>query len=1675
MDARRARTGGAGARGLLAAVLLALAATGAQAQTPSVTVAATTTDGFIEGASFDMRFTSSAAAPSGGLLVNYEVWEVPVSTHPLPSDAPTPSFLHPQDKGRSSVRIAAGQTSATVTIRTVDDKVYETPFRVSVVAAVREGSGYTVAQELGTGSECPGAAQGTYCARKRGREFYTDLHIRPVKRQIEVSEGERRFEATFRLQGGNQPFPASFAVSVPISLVLTSGSGRAGEDDLAFEHTEVRFEPGRTETTLSGVVTDDDILEGSARSSLSGEAVNAEEAVLQIPATVEEYLEQEATAVRVFVIDDDTTALVVVPPAGRTHEGDAIDVTVRMAEGTRCEDIPAVQIPVTARAIFGTELSGGAAGAYKTVTLSDCEAEATVSFATTEDTADERHGFVRVEAAPERSATGHVVSNRLLRDRVASDTAYVRVYDDDGKGTFLYAGRFDATWVSATTDIDIVGSDAVEYQNGARSSLTLTTSDPPNGTATVTGNKLRYTPDTGFTGHDTFDYTVGDGTLSDTGRVRIEVGATTWSFSLPDSVTEGSAVTSTVTSAEETPSGEVRIVWHVLKSSTASAADITVKGCTLDKGADGSDLKYTCGQTIEPGHGSGNDAYPGEEAWVYMSRYSTDSTKNTGDTKLRVEANAGDDDDSDEQMQWVTFVNGRKAGTGTTAIATDPPTEMQVTVTVGEAPEVDGEPAISAAGDDGQWTPGEKVEVTVTFDEAVNVVTTGGTPSIGLTLGLDNEKKKSAAYASGSGTKALVFAYTLADADGSHASMMVPLDSLALNGGTIRSVASGADAALGHLGAIKVAVPPLEIGERSLAVDAEAFTARFANLPESHDGSGRFSFDVHFSKEAAFSWRLIAGGLLDIAGARIARVHRWNEGSDVDWTVWLEPTGDGDITIALPARACGTANAVCANGEPLAQAVSATVPGVPFTARFANLPANHDGSGRFSFDVHFSREVAFSWRLIAGGLLDIAGARIARVHRWNEDSNRDWTVWLEPTGYGDITIALPARACGTANAVCAGGEPLAQAVSATVAGPATLSVADAAVDEAEGATLGFVVTLSKTRTHTTTVDYATSDGGGSNGASAGTDYTATSGRLTFAAGETRKTVSVPVLDDSHDEGAETLTLTLSSPSPSSVKLADATATGTIRNTDHMPQAWLGRFGRTVAGQALEAVQARFDGPRTPGLEGRIAGQSIGGPGEPAPEDGTAFGAERDARAGLEALAGWLGGAAGEEEASSLRSRTLTGREVLAGTSFAFTGGAADGRGGAGFWGRGAVTRFDGRAGELTLDGEVASALLGADVSGERVLGGVMLSHSRGTGAYHAPAGGGAVESTLTTLFPYAQLGVSERMSLWGMAGYGAGTLTLTPEGRASMRPDLDLLMGAAGVRGVLVEGGAEGVTVAAKSDAFAVRTSTGAVDGLAASQADVTRVRLALEGSRAVALAGDAVLTPSLELGVRHDGGDAETGFGADLGAGLTLLAPARGLSAELRARALLTHEADGLAERGLSGSLAFDPTPDSERGLTLTLVQTVGAQASGGADALLSQRHLGGLAANDGQGERLEPRRFEGRLGYGFALLGERWTGTPEVGFSLSESRRETVLGWRLSEERRAGLVFGLGLEGARSEAVGGDAEPSHRLGFTLGWRLEGASPVTLELGFEGERHIAANDDGGPGDRLGFKATARW
>jgi uncharacterized repeat protein (TIGR01451 family) len=134
-----------------------------------------------------------------------------------------------------------------------------------------------------------------------------------------------------------------------------------------------------------------------------------------------------------------------------------------------------------------------------------------------------------------------------------------------------------------------------------------------------------------------------------------------------------------------------------------------------------------------------------------------------------------------------------------------------------------------------------------------------------------------------------------------------------------------------------------------------------------------------------------------------------------------------------------------------------------------------------------------------------------------------------------------------------GGAALGATTSATVtvidndAAP-TLAINNVTQAEGNAGTTNFVftVTLTGSTALTTNVNYATADGT----ATAGSDYTATSGTLTFAPGVTTQTISVPVIGDTTNEANETFTDTLSS--PTNATIATATGTGTIVNDDAQP-------------------------------------------------------------------------------------------------------------------------------------------------------------------------------------------------------------------------------------------------------------------------------------------------------------------------------------------------------------------------------------------------------------------------------------------------------------------------------------------------------------------------------------------
>ncbi len=222
-----------------------------------------------------------------------------------------------------------------------------------------------------------------------------------------------------------------------------------------------------------------------------------------------------------------------------------------------------------------------------------------------------------------------------------------------------------------------------------------------------------------------------------------------------------------------------------------------------------------------------------------------------------------------------------------------------------------------------------------------------------------------------------------------------------------------------------------------------------------------------------------------------------------------------------------------------------------------------------------------------------------------------------------------------------------------------------------------------------------------------------------------------------------------------------------------------------------------------------------------------------------------------------------------------------------------------------------------------------------------------------------------------------------------------------------------------EADALWVGAASDLLDGAAgrlnASEAGVTRMRTALDGSRGFTHGGGRLsLTPSVEVGLRRDGGDAETGAGMDVGGGLAFSDTVTGLSLDVRVRTLVVHEAEGFTERGMSLSLGWDPTPSSPLGLTAKVAPSWGGQARGGADALWSNQMAYGMGSHQvyGAGDRVDAE-----AGYGLRV-GARFVGTPRVGLTTSPYGRDYRLGYGLEVLDRGKVNFELGVDAQRRES---------------------------------------------------------
>ncbi|MYC82380.1 MAG: hypothetical protein F4X19_09855, partial [Acidobacteria bacterium] len=482
---------------------------------------------------------------------------------------------------------------------------------------------------------------------------------------------------------------------------------------------------------------------------------------------------------------------------------------------------------------------------------------------------------------------------------------------------------------------------------------------------------------------------------------------------------------------------------------------------------------------------------------------------------------------------------------------------------------------------------------------------------------------------------------------------------------------------------------------------------------------------------------------------------------------------------------------------------------------------------------------------------------------------------------------------------------------------------------------------------------------------------------------------------------------------------------------------LAAFGRTVASQAVDAIGQRFEessrdsgasfsgqrfdfnGPSegegrsrvAEWLQGLVSSQNrgsfrsefvIGTPaaGRPVPGQWDMAGRQRDNRTVFSHDSSLTGGSRGGGiGVGSLQMATpsgsgfshFSGRSLMTGSSFQYAPDRKGSRQASNWmlWGQGVRSDFYGQPqSELRLDGRVGAAYLGADRRwGSKVVVGVAASHSVGALDY-ANGGDGENEmevgARLTGAHPYVKWSPRPGLDLWSLLGYGRGAAELDVAGEP-VEMGIDVRMAALGGRSELTRLGS--VDLALKADAFAVSVGSEAVEGLKVGNGDTQRTRLVLEGRTDWSLSSDSILTPSLEVGARMDGGDAETGLGAELAGGASFANRRLGLVVEARGHWLMAHQDRNFKEQGARLSVRLDPGADG-KGWGFSLAPLWG-NSSGGAGTLWrsEQMSVGSSRADRRRGVHWQPNRTQAALSYGM----ETWGGRGRLGpFARMELDRE-------------------------------------------------------------------------------------
>ena len=105
------------------------------------------------------------------------------------------------------------------------------------------------------------------------------------------------------------------------------------------------------------------------------------------------------------------------------------------------------------------------------------------------------------------------------------------------------------------------------------------------------------------------------------------------------------------------------------------------------------------------------------------------------------------------------------------------------------------------------------------------------------------------------------------------------------------------------------------------------------------------------------------------------------------------------------------------------------------------------------------------------------------------------------------------------------------------------------------------------------------------------------------------------------------------------------------------------------------------------------------------------------------------------------------------------------------WSRSSLSHFGGAEGALSLGGDVRTTMFGADYTRGALVVGLSVGRTLRLGGYSGPSAG-QMTSSMTGFYPWVGYQVNDRVSVWGVTGYGTRALSLAPAGAASLETGL---------------------------------------------------------------------------------------------------------------------------------------------------------------------------------------------------------------------------------------------------------------------------------------------------------------